>query len=589
MDRIAPRNAEFASRRKTSVRAAVYACAVILPAMVAGPGRAQSAPPPPLDPRQPEKSFERFETEQRRAKQAPVPVPRLERPKISSDTRPLIALKAVSVEGASAISPDAMADIYEPYIGKTVSQADLAAISIKIGDRYREAGYHLSRAIVPPQDIKRGRVRIQVIEGQIAEVALKGDGAEQFGIRSLLDPVVAEQPSQLTTLERQLLLNHDRPGVRIADTVLEEIGEATGRFRLILYVKTARINAAVGASNAGTPPIGPLQAYFATGFNSTVFAGDSFGVNLATVPNHTSELRFGRLLYDTPIGVNSVRLGATAAYGDTRPGDERRLVNTNIKSETFELRASVDPLQTRKSALRVTVAVDYNDVAERDLLGTNYSDHVRTLELRTDYRLNDDMDGVNYLNATLRQGLDVLGASRRGDDTTSNSDSPSNFTLVNFSATRIQKLNDIISLKVSAIGQFTSATLLTSQKFYLGGPAFGRGYFSGDLSGDNGIAGSLELRFDKQLNDEFLKGYQLYGFVDRGTVWDRFASDERSSLSSAGGGVRLYFADAFQADISVGVPLDYRSPYNVNRDPRYLFSVSKSFDLCPDRTEMRCF
>jgi hemolysin activation/secretion protein len=547
--------------------------------MVSGLSAAQTTrQAPPLDPRQPENSLERFEIEQRRAKRAPVPLPRLEEPKISADTRPMFELKAVTVEGASAISADVIAETYEPYIGKTVSQADLAAISVKIGDRYREAGYHLSRAMVPPQNIKLGRIRIQVIEGQIAEVSLKGEGAEQFGIRPLLDPVVAEQPSRLTTLERQLLLINDRPGLRIVDTALEEIGEATGQFRLILYVKTARINAAIGASNAGTPSVGPLQTYFGTGFNSTFFAGDSFGVNLATVPNHTSELRFSRLLYDTPIGVNDARLGATAAYGDTRPGDERQLINTNIKSETFELRASIDPLLTRISALRVTVAANYSDVAERNLFGTNYSDHIRTVELRTDYRLRDAMDGINYLNVTLRQGLDVLGASRRGDNSTSNSDSPSNFTLVNFSATRIQKLNDIISLKASAIGQFTSAAMLTSQKFYIGGPEFGRGYFSDDLSGDNGIAGSLELRFDKKLNDDVFTGYQLYGFVDRGTVWDHLAPGERFSLSSAGGGVRLYFAGAFQADISIGVPLDYRSSYNFNRNPRYLFSVSKSFD-----------
>jgi hemolysin activation/secretion protein len=38
--------------------------------------------------------------------------------------------------------------------------------------------------------------------------------------------------------------------------------------------------------------------------------------------------------------------------------------------------------------------------------------------------------------------------------------------------------------------------LFTSQQFDLGGAAFGRGYGSAELSGDNGVAGSLERRFD---------------------------------------------------------------------------------------------
>lgn len=571
-----------------TVRTFIYACAILLPAMVPGPGAAQTTQPAPLDPRQGERNFERFELEQRRAKKPPVPIPRVARPEVSADTKPLFQLKAVSVEGASAIADDVIAETYEPYIGRTVSQADLVAITVKIGDRYREAGYHLSRAIVPPQDIKRGRIRIQVIEGQIAEVELKGEGAEQFGIRAMLDPVLAEQPSRLSTLERQLLLIGDRPGVGIVNTALEEIGATTGRFRLIIELKTVRINAALGINNAGTPPVGPLQSYFATGFNSSFISGDSLGVNFSTVPDATRELRFGRLLYDTPLGVNGARVGATASYSETWPGDDRRQLATNIKSNSFELRASIDPLQTRKSALRLTVAANYSDVSERDMLGTTYRDHIRTVDLRADYRLSDDLGGWNYLNLTLRQGIDVFGASRKGDDFLSNFNSSNNFTLFSFAGTRIQKLNDVFSLKISAAGQVASTTLLTSQQFYLGGPAFGRGYFSGDLSGDDGIAGSLELRFDQRANTDFFKGYQLYGFVDRGTAWFRNGTEEWFSLTSAGGGVRLYFADALQADFAIAVPLDYRSPYNIESNPRFLFSVAKAFDLCPDRTFMRC-
>ncbi len=56
-------------------------------------------------------------------------------------------------------------------------------IASGIGDFYRAAGFHLSRAIVPPQDIADGAVRIQVIEGSITDVVVKGEGVERFGIR----------------------------------------------------------------------------------------------------------------------------------------------------------------------------------------------------------------------------------------------------------------------------------------------------------------------------------------------------------------------------------------------------------------------
>jgi hemolysin activation/secretion protein len=168
-------------------------------------------------------------------------MPRIARPEAPADAKPLFKLTASSVEGASAISGGVIAETYQSYIGKTVSQADLTAIAGRISNLYRDAGYHLSRAIVPPQDIKGGHIRIQVIEGRIAEIVLKGTGADQFGVRSLLGAVADEHPSRLKTFERQLLLVNDRPGVSISDSALEEIGDTTGNFRLIVTIDTWRI------------------------------------------------------------------------------------------------------------------------------------------------------------------------------------------------------------------------------------------------------------------------------------------------------------------------------------------------------------
>ncbi|MGQ7396584.1 POTRA domain-containing protein, partial [Streptococcus suis] len=92
------------------------------------------------------------------------------------------------------------------------------AMAAAVSDVYRAAGFHLSRAIIPPQDVADGRLRLRVIEGSITDVVLKGEGAEEFGIRPMLDAVVAERPAQLATLERKLLLINGRPGVHIDDT-----------------------------------------------------------------------------------------------------------------------------------------------------------------------------------------------------------------------------------------------------------------------------------------------------------------------------------------------------------------------------------
>lgn len=549
---------------------------------------AQQANQPGFDPRQPERYFEN-QSEQETLSRPPVKLPSVGQPNTGGDITPQFVLRGIKVSGAHAIPGDRIAAIYQPYLGKKVSQADLAAIAGAISDLYRAAGFHLSRAIVPPQDIADGRVRIQVIEGAIVQTELKGDGAEQFGVRPMLGPVLAEQPSRLATLERQLFLINGRPGVRITDTALEEIGGATGRFRLTVYLKTWHVFTSFGLDNLGSSSVGPWQTYATGAFNSYLTPGDTLAVNLSTIANDPRELGFARLSYDAPVGVDGVRLGASVLYSAVRPGDARRLDSDITTTEAFEVRASTVPFMSQSSGLTLTMAGTFSNVSEHDLYGSWYNDHIRSASLTADYRLRDRFGGTNFATLTYRQGLDIFGASHFDDDLLSRDGAASNFSVLNIWFTRYQTLNDTWSLKLSAASQTASRPLFTSQQFYLGGAAFGRGYGAAEISGDNGLAGSLELRFDQQLNFRYWTGYQLYAFGDAGAVWnDGYRLSDGLSLTSAGAGARFFLWDDLQADLGVAVPLSYRAPDNERRSPRFLFTLSSAFRLCPERGRGGC-
>ena len=549
---------------------------------------AQQANQPGFDPRQPEKYFEN-QTEQESLGRPRVKLPSVVQPNTGGDTRPQFVLRGLNVSGAHVIPHDRIAAVYQSYLGKQVSQADLAAIAGAISDLYRTQGFHLSRAIVPAQDIADGHVRIEVIEGAIVETELKGDGAEQFGIRPMLGPILAEQPSRLATLERQLYLINGRPGVRIADTALEEIGGTTGRFRLTVYVKTWHVFTSFGLDNLGSSSVGPWQTYATGAFNSYLTPGDTLAVNLSTIANDPRELGFSRLSYDAPVGVDGVRLGGSVLYSAVRPGDARRLAGDITTTEAFELRASIVPLQTQSSTLTVTAATTYSNVSEHDLYGPWYNDHIRTASLTADYRLQDNFGGTNYATVSFRQGLDILGASHFNDDLLSRDGASSNFSVLNVWFTRYQTLTDAWSLKLSAASQTASRPLFTSQQFYLGGAAFGRGYGAAEISGDNGLAGSLEVRFDQKLNYRYWSGYQLYAFSDAGAVWnDGYRLSDGLALTSAGAGLRFFLPKDLTADFGVAVPLSYRAPDNERRSPRFLFTLSNAFRLCPERGRGGC-
>ena len=120
-------------------------------------------------------------------------------------------------------------------------------------------------------------------------------------------------------------------------------------------------------------------------------------------------------------------------------------------------------------------------------------------------------------------------------------------------------------------------------------PPSGRGYGSGEASGDNGVQGAFELLFDHGLNYAWLKGYQLYGFLEGGTVWNYgFAPRDGLSLASIGAGVRVYLTDDLQAGVGVAFPLDYRSPDNPQRHARVLFRCPTPWKSCPDKARLAC-
>jgi len=553
------------------------------------PAQAQHANQPGYDPRQTEKRFEDQQSSQGANGRPRLPSPQFARPDGQGDSKPLFVLQRVSITGAVAIPQDRLVTTYQPYIGKNVSQADLAAIAAAVSDVYRAAGFHLSRAIVPPQDIQGGQLRVQIIEGSITELALKGDGVEEFGVRPMLDAVLAERPSRFTTLERQLLLINARPGVRIEDTAIEEIGTASGNFRLILSLKTWHVFTSFGIDNLGSSSVGPWQSYGTAAFNSYLAPGDSLVLNLSTTPGDPRQLAFGRLSYEVPVGTDGARIGASGYYSEVWPGDYRHLYSDNIKTESFEIRGSIVPLQSQKSSLTLTAAAGFTNATENDVFGPIYADRIRTASFTSDYRLQDDFGGTNYLTVNYRQGLDILGASHRDDDYLSRAGASGKFSALNFWFTRYQTLSDAWSLKLAAAGQAASGPLFTSQQFYLGGIAFGRGYGSAEISGDNGLAGSAELRFDQKTNLRYLSGYQIYGFIDSGVAWnDGYRLSDGLSLTSAGAGVRFFLADGLQADIGAAAPLSYRAPDNSTRGARVLFSLTSALKLCPVRATTRC-
>lgn len=498
-----------------------------------------------------------------------------------------IPLREIDVAGSNVIERDAIEAALASYKGREVAESELSEIANVATELYRKAGFHLSRAVILPQDLRNGRLQLTVIEGAIEEVIVEGDGGDKFGLVALLAPISAEHPSRRQTLERQLLLANDRPGVQVKDTAIDEVAPASGRFRLTVKVQTWAAYLALGADNLGSAAVGPWQASTSAAANSLVVPGDSLTIAASTTPGATRELRYGRLDYDLPIGIDGWRIGAAASRSVVWPGDARRWQRARSQANTFEVRGSYAPLMTKTQMLWTTASLGISDVEEESGFGRIYRDRVKFASVSADYKLNAWEGSWTYLTATYRQGLGLL--DRNDANWLSRRGASGHFSLVSGALTHYQNLVGSWSFKLAAAGQLASGPLLASQQYYLGGNWFGRGLPGGWIAGDNAAAGSAELRYDQATTLAFAKGYQLYSFIEGGLTQTKFDQGEQvQRIATVGAGVRFFVDDNLQIGVGIAKPILYRSPIERDRGATVLVSLTNAIRLCPSGQGLFC-
>ena len=116
-------------------------------------------------------------------------------------------LREINIVGATVFSPDDLRPLYAGLIGKEVGLSDVLNVAEAIEGRYRERGFIISRAYVPPQRVGNGVFTINVVEGYVSAVALEGgDPGVRDLIQAYIGPVTQSRPLVLEPMERGLLL-----------------------------------------------------------------------------------------------------------------------------------------------------------------------------------------------------------------------------------------------------------------------------------------------------------------------------------------------------------------------------------------------
>jgi hemolysin activation/secretion protein len=452
-------------------------------------------------------------------------------------------LRDIRLEGVTTFSDAEMRALYQPLIGKEITLETAYVMAGTITDHYQKAGYFLSHAFVPAQEIGNGVVTIKVVEGYVGEVALGNADAKGRVVHSIIDEITAQKPANIHTLERELLLLNDLPGLAFQATFepmpKDAVNMAEGAVRLVLTPEAKPAHSSVGTDNLGSRYLGPYEA-LANWDGSIIPLQQTSLSGLTSVPmsnlNSLSATQKWAVMADTSIEL-------TGSYITSHPG--YRLEPEDIESHAEDIGVSIDHqiIRQRQENLQVKLGLDGRN-SDTDILGTALTrDKIRAVRATVNYDVSDPWAGYDYFGFTLSKGLAGLGSSDGGEPNLSRSGAIPDFTKADLTFTRLQAISNSWLGVFAFSAQRASNTLFSSEEFGYGGQAFGRAYDLSEISGDNGMAGSLELRY-QSLPTWHTISWTPYGFYDIGKVWNFNDVGQPGSASGASAGLGMRFLHA---------------------------------------------
>lgn len=469
----------------------------------------------------------------------------------------------------------------EAPISQLCDLRDAAAVKLSA------AGY-LAAVTIPPQEISRERrtARLIVIPTRLVSIEVTGNaGGYASRIAARAERLKAIFPLRTAAVERELLLASDTPGLDVKMTLVAA-GTAPGEVIGRLEVRRRDFEIVANVQNYGSRAIGReigsvrAEFYGLTGLSDVTFLGASstadFSEQWTLQGGHYFSLDSG------------LTFGGSLVYAESRPG----LGTLDLRANSLLGVAEAYTPVLRTVANRVTIGAGLELIDQESNLGgdggavplTRDRLRVAFLKIAGAHRtLRSDGSEAMSLDGTLqlRQGLDILGATKKGVADgpyfPSNLEGDPTAMVVRGGVTaRAQQRN--LALLARVEGQYSASPLLGFEEYAIGNFTIGRGYDPATTLGDSALGARLQpsafLRAGRAV-------VEPYAFFDIVRIWnqDTFTTENGRTLSSAGLGARLYIADRLVLDAAWARPFDKAAnvPGAGRASDRLLVSLTAAF------------
>ncbi len=536
---------------------------LLLPAMVsaslAAP-LAQTPPPPAQD------LIRRVAPVEPPRLSAPITPPPIEAVRGPGEVQ-TVAIGPIAISGNTALPEARLLPLVSGLSGQTVTLAQIEQARLALLSAYRAAGFVFTAVAAGLAPAPGGAaLRFVITEGYVAEVRLEGDiGPAATQVLRFLEPLRAFRPLRASDLERALLLVSDIPGVAVRGLLRPLPGEA-GALQLVAQLSRNPVSGYIGVDNRAYALTGPWQVIGVAGWNAATEFGER--TEIALYGAEGERQLFGQVSAEMFLGGSGLRLRGFAGVGRALPGGTLAQIGYTGETRTAGLTLTYPVIRSRPMNLNTALQLD----AFESLVFTGTGatqvrasrDVTQAIRLSFDGSLLDDWFGLglpatNVASVRFSQGLLGLGASANDADDVGRFGARFDFRRIQGEIQRTQPLfspfaDAVLGVQALLAGQWSDRVLPSSEKYFLGGNRLGRGFYSGQVTGDNVVAAAFELQLDLrgEISDPTFglisAPTQLYAFYDWGRSFEN-NTDPNRRLSSFGGGLRVTINRTVQLDV----------------------------------------